>query len=190
MTKCLLDENLGTIPSEPREILTPEQAQARLAEAERVIEEDAAEKKRQRRERLIAQLAQTRTELRQIRQEFAGGKAQFHSEEDDRARAQLKVTRAHNAMNARWADRPACADYLPADPDVIRWRESYEALDRKFGDLVEARDALPDPERLRNPLLQLNATIQRLEYAEQNLLQSLQGTLGQVRFAGGVFTVQ
>jgi hypothetical protein len=89
---------------------------------------------------------------------------------------QAKINAVLLALQDSFALRPACADYLPDDPEVEAWARQHAALEEKRDHLIATRDQLPDPERdwkeagsYEGPL----GLLARLEYAEANLLRQL-----------------
>ena len=93
------------------------------------------------------------------------------------------------AIALREAQKPAGADYLPADPDVVAWSEGCATLRARLERLRLKRVALPNLELLRIEGVTLAQRVQALQFSESNILNALEGTLAQSS-VGGVFAPQ
>jgi hypothetical protein len=135
------------------------------------------EERNQRRADLIRQLAQVRTEHRAATVRYRSLSAQIKAGRQSLAQAQLKVQAAFHALDEHSAARPSVADYLPDDPDVLRWTEAHAALEGKCDELILLRDALPDPDRDLAEACAFEGaygTIAVLEFSESNLVRALE----------------
>lgn len=158
-----------------------------LAKQDVAVLEKAAEEER--RSGIITQLVELRSQRAQAIDTHAELQGSIQPQRDALWSAQRKVTAALEQIRESEKARPACADYLPDDPEVVRWRKAHTALQRKLDQLITARDALPDPDKTATEANQYRGPygiIAQLEYAEQNLLHALEGGAPRVRFVGSV----
>jgi chromosome segregation ATPase len=168
------------------EVLTPEEAEARIAEARAVLAQAEADEKQRR-------MAGLRFSLAQVRQERPAAEARYqelcdliHYQAEVRANAQGRVARAFEALRESERQRPEVAEFLPEDPEVVRWRKAHEALKAQCERRIAERDALPDPDRLRPEAAEVGSSILNLKLAEQNLIRALRGRGGVTRIEGSV----
>jgi predicted nucleic acid-binding Zn-ribbon protein len=158
------------------------QAQAMLAQAEEA-------QRAERRAQLVAQLKTTRSELRTQQQALENLKRQVFKGQaalDNILREQQMYL---NALGANAQRKPACAEMLPDDPDVVAWRMRETDLEANLARLREQRAALPNLELLRGDGVLLAHQVQALQYAESNILNTLTGSLA-TKPEGGVFAPQ
>lgn len=175
---------------EDKPMTTPQQA---LAEAQAQLNRAQDIERTRQHEELLQQLAAVRHDHREAKARYQVLRRQFYQQQEDRANAQDRINRMLTQITESLACRPEVADLLPADPDVVRWREQHEALERKRDQLIVARDRLPDPELVRREAAGMEGpygSIATLQYAEQNLLRKLEGRSGVTRLEGGVFGVR
>jgi hypothetical protein len=148
-----------------------EEARAQLARAEEAVNAE-------RRTELIGKLAAVRAEIREGRARYGKLRLKIHAQRQDRGNAQEKINSVLRELADSEAARPAVADFLPEDPDVVRWRKHHEALQAKRIRLIGQRDALPDPDS-NGDVTEAAAyegpqgKIAALEFSEANILRML-----------------
>ncbi|HEV2484117.1 MAG TPA: hypothetical protein VGT08_01180 [Terracidiphilus sp.] len=154
-------------------------ARAQLTEAEAVAAKE-------RRAQLVAQLRSTRSELRtetrkleKLKQTIFTGQAAL---ENVLREQQMYL----NALGMNAQRKPSCAELIPADPEVVEWRMRETDLETNLARLRARRAQLPNLELLRVEGVQLAQHVQQLMYAENNLINELDGGVGVVP-VGGVF---
>lgn len=157
------------------------------AELERAEQEEAEELQRQR----IAKLAEARAELRRARARYQELNVSIKADRAARAEVQGRTNHVAVRLNEHLRQRPAVADYLPEDPEVVAWRKERTELQQERERLIAERDALPDPEAseyfkeacsYEGPF----GIIATLEFTVQNLLHQLEGRSGIIRIEGGI----
>jgi hypothetical protein len=84
------------------------------------------------------------------------------------------------------AQRPATVDYLPEDPEAVRWLEKHRGLEEERVRLLSLRSALPNIELMRIDGVNLAKRVQELMYAEAAILGELDGSLAQFPVGGSV----
>jgi hypothetical protein len=168
-------------------------ARERLELAQQELDQAQEVADNERRHQLVTQLGEVRAELRQARARHQELMARSHKEREARDNAQAKVAQVLEQLAESERTRPAVADYLPEDVEVVAWREIHEALEAKRGRLIAQRDKLPDPDLA---LIEANryagpfGMIATLEFAESNILRQLEGQGGVIRIEGGVYGVR
>ena len=158
------------------------QAQAALARAEEL-------QRAERRAQLVAQLKSTRSELRTKNRELEKLRRQVFSGQNDLENIQRGQQMYLNALAVNAQRKPACAEVLPDDPEVVAWRMRENDLEANLAQLRAQRAALPNLELLRAEGVTLAQQVQALQHAESNLQNALDGSLA-TRPAGGVFAPQ
>jgi hypothetical protein len=162
------------------EMSTPSitEARAQLANAE-------AAERAERHQKLVSQLAAVREELRVKGAELEQMQQKILQSQADDENVYHSILVVLDAIGTSSANRPAVADYLAADPEVVAWQQKHDALVAEHARLLSERRALYPVELLRSEGLQLRDRVQSLIYAEQNLLNALDGSVGR-GFVGGV----
>jgi DNA repair exonuclease SbcCD ATPase subunit len=167
-------------------------AQAELARAQQELDRAQQQADRARHIQLTAELARVRSELRQAREDHDALAARIHPA---RERLNNQNGRIHTAMEQIAGSekaRPACADWLPDDPEVVAWTKQHAALKVKADRLILERNKMPDPNDITSEANRYEGPaglIVVLMYTEQNLMRMLEGCSGIVRLEGGVFGV-
>ena len=158
------------------------QARATLADAESAQREE-------RRKQLITKLAETREALR------------LESAALDKMRADVLALQAIYDGNRRSLEllddllglhqqaRPAVAEYLPADPQVVAWSSKERDLRAERARVLNQRLGLPNLALMRLDGAQLAKRVQELMFGEGAILNELEGMAGQFP-PGGVFAPQ
>jgi hypothetical protein len=165
-------------------------AQEALERAQQELERTRAKVNEEHRAQLVEQLRQVREELRTTRARHQQLTARIHIEREDIWNKQAQITHALDLLGDSHRARPAAADYLPDDVEVVVWRKAHDDLQAKYDQLVRERSKLPDPEQT---IIQSNndaMLIQRLAFSEANLLRALSGQGGIVRIEGSVSGVR
>ena len=153
-------------------------AAANVAAAEAELARAKAAQAAARRPELIANLKVVRKELRTLRPKFEKLKADvmnLQAEHDNILRA---IAWREDGVSTMLASKPACADVLPDDAEVVQWAA---ALGEKRTEIAQLRSALaaqPDLYGLRLSGVELAQRIQSLQYSESSLLNALSGTSG------------
>ncbi len=158
------------------------QAQAALAQAE---ESQRAERHTQ----LVAQLKTTRSALRTKTRELEKLRRTVFNGQADLDKVQREQQMYLNALAANAQRKPACAEVLPDDPEVMAWRMRETDLEANLARLRARRAALPNLELTRAEGMALAQNVQALQHAESNLQNALDGSLA-TRPSGGVFAPQ
>lgn len=140
------------------------------------------QQKRDERASLKEQLADTRQKLRLARAEHSRLAAQIIAQQDARLDAHKKILDLLEKIGDHSHSRPACADFLPFDPEVVAWEQHHAKL-------VAARERVTaempaEPDRRRASLLQND--IVQLQFAEGHCIEKLRGGLGKIP-SGGIF---
>ena len=158
------------------------QAQAMLARAEEA-------QRAERRAQLVAQLKTTRSELRTQQSELEKLRRQVFKGQADLDNVLREQQMYLNALAVNAQRKPACAEVLPDDPEVMAWRMRETDLEANLARLRAQRAALPNLELLRAEGVMLAHQVQALQHAESNLQNALDGSLA-TRPSGGVFAPQ
>lgn len=154
-------------------------ARAQLAEAETA-------QAKERHAQLVAQLALTRKTLRTEQRELEKLKRKIFKGQADLDNCRAEINSYSDALAMIQAQKPAVADHLPSDPDVVEWRNKCERLEDALEILRARRVALPNVELLRIEGVNLAKHVQELLFAETSILGQLDGSIAQSR-VGGVF---
>lgn len=141
------------------------------------------------RRKTITRLRSVRAELKDMRKQFDELTAEIA-----RADAELERWRRHNdVILTQLADcerrKPLVADFLPDDPEVIAWRSQYDALRAAHAEHLALRLQMLNPEVPRQTAFDLREKLIAAAFAEQNLVNALNGTLPSLASGphGGVF---
>lgn len=137
-------------------------------------------------ESLKSQLRDVRQRLLPARTEHTVLTATLPTLDAARYDAQQKVLRWGEEISIHLRRRPAAADYLDPseDQEVAKWQFDHNRLVALRDEAI--RKIPPPPPHLRQS--ELAAEIQQLEFAEQNILRALDGSVGKFP-NGGVFGV-
>jgi len=127
----------------------------------------------ERRAELTQQLASVRAELRVKQPELARLKVVVLNQQAAEDNLRRKILSRRDTINTLHAERPAVADVLPDDPDVLNWRAAVEAREAEVLALQDELRAMPNINLLRTEGVELTQRIQALQHAEVNLLNAL-----------------
>lgn len=142
---------------------------------------DAAKQRQQEEQRQhdTDKLANIRSDKREKRAELHKIEGSHKRNSERLAHVQNKLNQVLLKIDQSWRDRPAVADIpLLHDPEVIAWKRDHKRLEDERDKLIEQRNSVPQVDLLA--AVRLAEEIRRLEYAEQNLLDKLNGSLGKV----------
>lgn len=166
-----------------------------IAEAELVLARAKAVQAEQRRNELTENLRLVREELRVKQPELARLKVVVLNQQAAEDNLRRKILNRQDTVSSLHADRPAVADVLPDDPDVVRWCAALEAREEEVRALQAELSAMPNLLQLRTEGVVLTQRVQVLEHAHVNLLNALnalppaQKVWGGRAVAGGIFGV-
>lgn len=160
-----------------------------IAEARAALSQAEAAQAKERRTALAADLAAVRSELRTARKTFDKLSKEVMEGQANLDNVRGNIIAVSDALSRLQTVKPACADLLPDDEEVVEWRTHCATLETRLEQLRAKRLALPNTEALRIDGVNLRQRIQQLEFAENNLLNELSGTLAQNR-VGGVLAPQ
>ena len=94
----------------------------------------------------------------------------------ERTRLQNDVTVFVNTISEHMQLRPPCADALPQDSEVLRWKERYDELEQlRVAARKRVNETKDSPDLLE--AVPLDKVITQLKYAEANLLRKLNGEI-------------
>ncbi|MGA9670399.1 MAG: hypothetical protein WBQ94_14395 [Terracidiphilus sp.] len=171
--------------------------QLAVLDAEATIAAAKAEQVKTRRGELVAQLREVRAELRVLLPELAQMKRDILDGQSIRDNMLRALSNRQDRVNDLYAEKPATADYLPDDPDVIRWRAALKKAEEAVVTLRGQIRAQPDIERLRIQGVELQQRVQAFRYREANTLSALDALKGhrnaswggkQIPMAGGTLS--
>jgi hypothetical protein len=168
-------------------------AQQELNRAQEALAIAQAEADRARHVELVNELAKVRAELRQARSTHAGLVSRIHPARERWQNQQRRINSALEAIADSEHARPACADWLPDDPEVVAWKKNHAALKIKCDRLIQQRDKMEDANDITseaNKYEGFTGIIAQLTFAEANIVRMLEGRPGMVRFEGGVSGVR
>jgi hypothetical protein len=168
------------------------EAQAELQRAQQELDRAQQQADRARRTQLVAELAEVRAKLRKARTEHDALVARIHPARERLNNQNGRIMTAMEQIADSEKERPACADYLPDDPEVVAWRKQHAALKVRADNLILERNRMPDPNDITSEANRYEGPaglIVVLMYTEQNLMRMLEGRSGMVRLEGGVFPV-
>lgn len=143
------------------------------AELEQAREVEAADK----RERLITELRQVRAQINELRPEFRRRQKaviEARTHEENRKR---KLRRIDEDLGMHAAQRPAVFDYLPGEPECVRWCKIQAALVSEREDTLAALNKLP-PATEALEVMHLGQRLDGLQEREKMLLNMLDGSSG------------
>ena len=156
--------------------------------AARLLIQQAEESQRAvRRAQLIEQLKVIRADIRTYQREFEKLKRQIDKGQTDLDNCRAEIVRHSDALSSTLLQKPAVADHLPLDDDVVDWRSRCETLERGLQILRARRVALPNVELLRIEGVNLAQRIQALQFSANALINTLNGTIAQSP-VGGIFS--
>ena len=129
---------------------------------------------------LVAKLRAVREELLAARTRYKEESIAITTQCQHRDQIQRKIIETTNAISASFRLRPATANYLPNDLEVVVWRRQHSALERHRDKLIAARDAfiatMLDPTfciSCEGP----NGFLARLEHSGHSLFSTLNESL-------------
>jgi hypothetical protein len=167
-------------------------SQLNVAKAEQDLKAAKEAQAAQQRDQDRLQLAKVRAEIRAARNLYTQLRHEIQAGEQAVAIQQSHVDGLVNLLTEHNQARPACADFLPDDPEVKAWQARYD-------DLVQRRNlAIARREQIRGELPPtLDAAkyegnfglIANLERSEANLVRKLKGERIGATPDGGVFRV-
>ena len=135
-------------------------------------------------------LAKVREALRQAHAEYRKLAAAYKAGQATVGLIQAKVDDLSFLVGESNSRRPAVADLLPDDPEVVEWRRTHDALVTKRAEAIARREAA----KAKAPAPGLAAAyegelgiVARLEQAERNLIRKLNGE--DLGWQGGAFRV-
>jgi chromosome segregation ATPase len=131
-----------------------------------------------RRPALIQQLHAVRTELRALRPQFEKLKVNVLNLQAEHDNIMLAVTVREEGVSELLRDKPAVADVLPDDPEVVQWSAALEQKRTEITQLRAALAAKPNLYSLRLEGVELASRIQSLQFSESSLTNQLAGTSG------------
>jgi hypothetical protein len=148
--------------------LTVQEAFAHLAAAQERQEQD-------RRDGMIEELKMVRAQLVKARQSYQILAGRVKEEREYRARMKGAIEQMDEAIRQNWSQRPAVAEHLSEDPDVVAWNKERQRFVRQREKLNAQLQAAPETRVV--DLVYFNdpavGIIPNLERAEQNLLTAL-----------------
>jgi chromosome segregation ATPase len=131
-----------------------------------------------RRPALIQQLHAVRTELRALRPQFEKLKVNVLNLQAEHDNIMLAVTVREEGVSELLRDKPAVADVLPDDPEVVQWSAALEQKRTEITQLRAALAAKPNLYSLRLEGVELASRIQSRQFSESSLTNQLAGTSG------------
>ncbi|MGP8270968.1 MAG: hypothetical protein ACLQLH_12925 [Terracidiphilus sp.] len=149
-----------------------------LQRAQGILARHAQEQADARRSKLLDQLRAVRAELRTARPAFAVIAAKVMGLRADGENLSRAISTRQERISELHASKPACADYLPSDPDVVEWRAALAATEVEIEHLRSVAESLPNLYQLQLQGVELQQRISSLEYGETNLLNALSGVSG------------
>jgi hypothetical protein len=167
-------------------------ARETLQRAQEALRTAEAAHEQERRRVLLTELALVRAELAQARDRHAALQQRVHIDRDNYDNAQAKVRRRFEAIADSLGARPAIVDFLPDDPEAVKWAKRHAQLERERDKAMEERNRLPDPNETAaeaNEYRGAYGLIATLEFSERNIIQALEGKGPIVRMEGGVYGV-
>jgi hypothetical protein len=148
--------------------LTVQEARAQLASAEERQAQD-------RRDATIEELKMVRAQLAKARGAYQVLAGRVKEEREFKARMKGHIEQLDEAIRQNWSQRPAVAEHLPDDPDVVAWNKERQRFARQREKLNRELQAAPETRVV--DLVYYNdpavGIIPNLERAEANLLTAL-----------------
>jgi chromosome segregation ATPase len=127
---------------------------------------------------LIANLKTVRQELRSLRSKFERQKVTVLNLQAEHDNIMLAVTVREEGVSELLRDKPAVADVLPDDPEVVQWAAALEQKRTEITQLRAALAAKPNLYSLRLEGVELASRIQSLQFSESSLTNQIAGTSG------------
>ena len=135
------------------------------------------------------QLTDNRAQLRSARHTYIQLSQQIKAEDELRRQIQNRLNHVLVVLDEHWRQRPAVADFLTTDPEVVKWTGDHALLEGERNKLIEQRDQVPRTNKLEAIEYEgPNGRIAMLERVEANLIDALNGSIGKL-VEGGIFPV-
>lgn len=146
-----------------------------------ILEQQLAEAKRAEAQKhkadLRTKLREVRAALREMTKRYDKMAQAILDERELKSLLQKRIETAQEMLDASWAGRPPAFDHLgDTDPECAQWHGKHAALEQQRDKLIAQRNAVPDTDLLE--AIHLKSAIERLQYHERNILNSLNGSLG------------
>jgi hypothetical protein len=143
-------------------------------------------------EKVKKQLARVRGEIRKAHSDYERLRREIKSGEIQVAVQQSHVEGLTNRISDHMQARPACAEFLPDDPEVVAWQIKYNDLIQRREQAIARRNVLQAeiPNKLAAARYEGNfGVIAILQRTENNLVRRLRNEpIGQ-GWQGGVYRV-
>ena len=179
-------------PPPPAPTAPPAPNALEVARAKDVLTRVAQHEADARKAELLVQLRDVRAQLRAARPQLAVLASRVRSLQADGENLSRAISTREERISELYAAKPAVADFLPGDPEVLQWRLALEAKESELAQLRAAGAAMPNLYQLRLEGVELQQRVAALEYAETNILNRLSGVSGKAwggrLVAGGIST--
>jgi hypothetical protein len=125
---------------------------------------------------LVATLKAVRQELRVLLPKLEQMKVTVLNLQAEHDNIMLAVTVREEGVSELLRDKPAVADVLPDDPEVVQWSAALEQKRTEITQLRAALAAKPNLYSLRLSGVEIASRIQSLQFSESSLLNQMAGT--------------
>jgi len=147
------------------------EAQAALDAAKQREREDQHRQRVDELEQVTARLQEQRIEYQQLKERTLQLRARRKKLQDA-----LTVLLGDEAQHL--ANKPATADYLPDSPSTAKWRQAGERLQMQRTAISQQLAETSAVDQMNVDLSRLSTEIQRLEFAQANLVSALEALKG------------
>lgn len=167
-------------------------AEVRALNAKNELNSAQAVVKSEEQEKVKKQLTRVRGEIRKAHSDYERLRREIKSGEIQVAVQQSHVDGLVNRISEHMLLRPACAEFLPDDPEVKAWQIKYDDLIQRREQAIARRDVLQAeiPNKLECARYEGNfGVIAILERTENNLVRRLKSEPIGKGWEGGVYRV-
>lgn len=146
--------------------------------AQKALTDAQAAHEAQEREQKIKLLGDLRQQQHEGRDEYDVLELNLRTEDEQRQRLRVRVRTLQLTLSEHEADKPAVADYLKHDREVIQWQRENKRLRDELDKAEIDLRAVPQSDRLR--YVKLGHDLQVLAYRIDVVLRDLDGSLGKI----------